>query len=698
MPADGVELRKESRLRVGWYRLRIALATADRPAIRKRAELFLDDDETPLESFEWNVALNEDLLVRIPRPVESLALRCSHLAGPFELERFELRPASRVRTMARAIRLKIQLLKSYRCFWPVVSRGGKLLLRGRFGEFGRKLLRGIPDSRTMRVEVKRAAEVSAMWWRRRAPTVAETAEWKTEANAITDPRPVAVLIPADPTRVDHARHAVLSVLRQAFPHWELALAWPTPTVPGLLQDVARWDGRVRIVPGDGWADAVGRALESIESDRVLVLPPDWELAEPALLRLSQLDGEARSPLLLRRDRLKDESQRLDAHSAVGVVRWAESLVPDSAVKPAEPLAFPLDGGRALEVRRQMNTTQPLVLAADVRGIGGWDHVAFEVLKGLHSAGITLRQHTVAKIFPDLLPPHLRPEPLARRSEPQLVVAPPFLVKRFGIDANTAVYTMWETDRIDPTHAATLNRARLVIVPSRWGAECFRDSGVTVPIEVVPLGYDPLVFHPTREPKTGPVVFGTAGALSAGGLRKNVHRVVELFRRAFPAEPDVRLRVKITPNCPPFEIDADPRIDVLRANLPYADLAAWNRSLDVYVNASFAEGFGLHLLEAMACGVPLVSTHSSGLTEFFDQSTGFVLPHTLVATRNEYYHGRWADPDDDALIAALRRVRADRGEAAVLGEAAAARAKRFTWRDTGRQLLAALHQHGLLGSP
>lgn len=697
MPADGVELRKESRLRVGWYRLRIALATADRPAIRKRAELFLDDDETPLESFEWNVALNEDLLVRIPRPVESLALRCSHLAGPFELERFELRPASRVRTMARAIRLKLQLLQSYRCFWPVVSRGGKLLLRGRFREFGRKLLRGIPDSRTMRVEVKRAAEVSAMWWRRRAPTAAETAAWKAEANAITDPRPVAVLIPADPTRVDHARQAILSVLRQAYPHWELALAWPTRAVPALLQDTARWDNRIRIVPGDGWADAMTRAIGSFESDRVLVLPPDWELAEPALLRLAPTAGETRGPALLRRDRLVAAAHRLDAHSAVGVVRWAEALVPDTAAKPTEPLAFPLDGGRALEVPRRVNQVHPLVLAADVRGIGGWDHVAFEVLKGLHSAGVPLRQHSVAKIFPDLLPPHLRPEPLARRNEPQLVVAPPFLVKRFGIDANTAVYTMWETDRIDPAHAATLNRARVVIVPSRWGAECFRDSGVTAPIEVVPLGYDPLVFHPTREPKVGPVVFGTAGALSAGGLRKNVRRVVELFRRAFPTEPDVRLRVKITPNCPPFEIDADPRIEVLRANLPYADLAAWNRSLDAYVNASFAEGFGLHLLEAMACGVPIVSAHSSGLTEFFDDTTGFVVRYTLVETRNEYYRGRWADPDDEAMIAAMRRVRANRNEAAVFGEAAAARARRFTWRDTGRQLLAALHRHGFLGS-
>ncbi len=697
-----VEFEAEVDLSPGWYRLRLAVSNAGRHAVRKRAELFADGER--VEAFEWNRNLREDLLVRLPHETRRLRLTFRHVEGTFTLDRFELNRTSKARTVARAVRLKLKLLQSYNCFWPVVSRGGKLLRQGRFTEFGRKLLRGIPDSRTMRIEVKRAAEVSAMWWRRRALSADEVAKLKREADAMAHPSPIAVLIPADATRADHARQAVLSVLRQVYPHWELVVAWPTGDVSPTLVSVAKWDSRVRIVGGDtGLSDAVAKALNSLESDRVIVLPPDWELSEHALLRFAQATADAvtcpvpgaANAAVLPRDVLVKHLASLDATTTVGVTRWAAALVPDGLPTLPDPLVFPLDSGQATPLtKRSATPTHSLVLAADVRGLSGWDHVAFAILKGLGSAGARLYQHQAAQVYADLLPPDLRPTKGQRTTEPQLAIAPPFLLKRFNIDERSAAYTMWEADRIDPAHAAVLNRARVVIVPSEWGAECFRTSGVTAPIEVVPLGYDPLVFHPSHA-ENPTCTFGTAGALSAGGLRKNVRRVVELFRAAFPTEPDVRLRVKITPNCPPFEIDADPRIEVVRAALPYPDLARWNRSLTAYVNASFAEGFGFHLLEAMACGVPLVSAHYSGLTQFFDESVGYVVPHKLIDANNDIYHGRWADPDDGAMIAQMRRIHRDRAEAARLGEAAAARARCFTWRDTGRKLLDVLTKYDLL---
>ncbi len=71
-------------------------------------------------------------------------------------------------------------------------------------------------------------------------------------------------------------------------------------------------------------------------------------------------------------------------------------------------------------------------------------------------------------------------------------------------------------------------------------------------------------------------------------------------------------MKITPRSPMVNTYGDSRIEVINTGLPPAVLADWYRSLSCYVNASYGEGFGLHLLEAMGCGVPLISTRFSAL--------------------------------------------------------------------------------------
>jgi glycosyltransferase involved in cell wall biosynthesis len=104
---------------------------------------------------------------------------------------------------------------------------------------------------------------------------------------------------------------------------------------------------------------------------------------------------------------------------------------------------------------------------------------------------------------------------------------------------------------------------------------------------------------------------------------------------------------------------------------------------------------LHLIEAMACGRPIVSAAFSGLTAFFDESVGYPVEYKLVPVRNEIYNGHWAEPDAESMVAQIRRVYADRAEAARLGAASAARAKNFTWKAAGQALAQALREHGFL---
>jgi glycosyltransferase involved in cell wall biosynthesis len=342
---------------------------------------------------------------------------------------------------------------------------------------------------------------------------------------------------------------------------------------------------------------------------------------------------------------------------------------------------------------------PLFLAGHVLRPGGYDHVVFALLTGLLESGVNVHRDPHAVLRAEIIPPHLRPaEGHPGTDHPRLAATPPHLLRRLHPDRRTVAFTMWETDTLPAGAVDALNRCGLVVVPSRWGAECFRANGVRVPVEVVPLGYGPGVFAPpsvSRESQTSATVFGTAGALDEGGLRKNVQRVIDLFRRAFPAEPGVRLRVKISPSSPPVQTHADPRIDVIDRALSSGELADWYRSLTAFVNGSFGEGFGLHLLEAMACGRPLISTTFGGAGAFFDGSVGYEVGYQLIEARNAVYSGRWADPDDDELIDRMRQVHADPDEAHRLGALAADRAAGFTWGDTARRLVAVLKQYGFL---
>lgn len=93
------------------------------------------------------------------------------------------------------------------------------------------------------------------------------------------------------------------------------------------------------------------------------------------------------------------------------------------------------------------------------------------------------------------------------------------------------------------------------------------------------------------------------------------------------------------------------------------------SLDVFVLSSLWEGLPVVAMEAMTCGVPVVSTRVGGVEEIVDESTGLLCP-----------------PDDEeALANAIARLVADPALRRALGEASRTRARdRFDVRGAVRQ--------------
>jgi glycosyltransferase involved in cell wall biosynthesis len=150
-------------------------------------------------------------------------------------------------------------------------------------------------------------------------------------------------------------------------------------------------------------------------------------------------------------------------------------------------------------------------------------------------------------------------------------------------------------------------------------------------------------------------------------RKNPLGVAEAFRAAFPGQEAVRLFLKI--GNLEFQPDLkarlaelarnDPRITLLDGYLNRTDLWTLMASVDCFVSLHRAEGFGLGMAEAMACGKAVIATPWSGNVDFTRADNALLVDYSLVPLTRDlgpYRKGQmWAEPDLDSAARCMRQV-------------------------------------------
>ena len=250
----------------------------------------------------------------------------------------------------------------------------------------------------------------------------------------------------------------------------------------------------------------------------------------------------------------------------------------------------------------------------------------------------------------------------------------FIARRFGkATAPLTLYTRYYVPQV-------LQQARHVIANSAATAQDAIDfCGVSgQKITVIPLAYDTDHFQDLALPVRPYFLY-----LGRHDPHKNVARIVAAFAQIarstdcelwLAGTPDPRYTPQIKAQAQEYGIgDRIHHLDYV----PYSGLPALINQATALVFPSLWEGFGLPVLEAMACGTPVLTSNLSSLPEVAGDAALLVNPYEVAE-----------------IASGMRAIAMDSSMRQQLKQAGLARANQFSWQQTGDETRRVLsHQAG-----
>jgi ADP-heptose:LPS heptosyltransferase/glycosyltransferase involved in cell wall biosynthesis len=277
--------------------------------------------------------------------------------------------------------------------------------------------------------------------------------------------------------------------------------------------------------------------------------------------------------------------------------------------------------------------------------------------------------------------------------------------------NVGVTAGIEVDRVSPEWIVKANEnVDLVIVPSKHSAQTYSgisykgNDGSTLqlqrPVLVIPESFDQSVYndnpffddqHEQIDLELG--LSGDFNFLCVGlGLdkgmgedRKNISNLVKWFCEEFKDNQQVGLIMKVsivggslidfnsvkrrvTDIKRSVGCDQFPRIHIIHGRLSERQMAGLykSRRVKALISPTHGEGFGLPLLEAAACGLPVMATDWSGHLDFLSiegnrrrfialTSKLVEIPASAIWKGVMDQGSRWADPDPSDVKAKMRKM-------------------------------------------
>lgn len=236
---------------------------------------------------------------------------------------------------------------------------------------------------------------------------------------------------------------------------------------------------------------------------------------------------------------------------------------------------------------------------------------------------------------------VQPDVIFLINDPWVVAQFVIQIRRITKDIPIVVYTPVDSPAIKPEFILPLNETNHVISYTQWGLEELRKSGLTVAASVAPHGINTSIFNPVSKTAARNELFKGLDKLQKDPFvvlytarnqpRKRVDLFVYIFAewmKKYPHENAYMHYHGAAKGDLGWDIDylawyykVDNRLILTSrhldpsAGLPLDKMRVLYSGADVYLQVCAVEGWGLPLMEAMACKVPAIVPDFSALSEW-----------------------------------------------------------------------------------
>lgn len=223
---------------------------------------------------------------------------------------------------------------------------------------------------------------------------------------------------------------------------------------------------------------------------------------------------------------------------------------------------------------------------------------------------------------------------------------------------------------------------ILVTPSNWAKMKLLEYGFPAEkVQIIPHGVRSDIYHPLTaqersnvrqdlEISGGHFVFLNLGSLSPN---KGVNHLLTAFKHLRQRYDNARLVLKDSSGLygttvakyldqymsqnGPLPENVLNSIYQVPSNLTLAEMRMLYGSADVYVSPYRAEGFNLPVIEAIACGTPVIVTAGGSTDDFCDSSTSMKVASDLVANKDRAsaIPGFHLGPRLDSLVANMERA-------------------------------------------